>query len=176
MRCEIKTTAQLDAADKQALGILSAAVYPPRPVKSGNGPPTEWARPDWHFLVWLADAQLAAYAGALTRTGLCDGQSALIGGIGGVKTHPAQRGQGYASAAIRQAVDYLAQETAADFSLLVCRAELLGFYERFGFRHFLGDTFTRDNGARSLFTWNEVMTKPACAPDCQVLDLCGPPW
>lgn len=176
MRCEFKATSQLNDADRLALQGLSAAVYPPRPVKIDSGGPEAWARPDWHFLVWLADNRLAAYVGALARSCLCDGQKALIGGIGGVKTHPARRGKGYASAAIRLAIDYLERETRADFSLLVCREGLLGFYERFGFQHFRGDTFARQRGKRSLFTWNEVMTKPARAPDCQVLDLCGLPW
>ncbi len=178
MQLEIKATAQLNDDEAGALKALSAAVYPPKPDAAKNASPIKWARPQWSILLRDVDSQLVSYVGALTRLGLCDNQEILIGGIGGVKTHPAQRGKGYAKAGIQRATDFLRRELGVDFSLLVCRADLLTYYQRLGWSAFAGDTLVQQNGLKSIFTWNEVMVIPAgkALPSCRVLDLCGPPW
>ena len=178
MQWEIKATVQLNDDEAGALRALSAAVYPPEPGAAEKPSPIKWARPQWSLLLRDVDAQLVSYVGALTRLGLCDDQEILIGGIGGVKTHPAQRGKGYAEAGIRRATDFLRRELGVDFSLLVCRADLLTYYQRLGWSAFAGDTFVRQDGLKTIFTWNEVMLLPAgkALPPCQVLDLRGLPW
>ena len=88
MQLEIKATAQLNDDEAGALKALSAAVYPPKPDAAKNASPIKWARPQWSILLRDVDSQLVSYVGALTRLGLCDNQEILIGGIGGVKTHP----------------------------------------------------------------------------------------
>ncbi len=178
MQWEIKATARLNEDETAALKALSAAVYPPKPGAPKNPSPIKWARPQWSILLWDVDSQLVSYVGALTRLGFCDNQEILIGGIGGVKTHPAQRGKGYAKAGIQRATDFLRRELGVDFSLLVCRAALMTYYQRLGWSAFAGDALVRQNGEKTIFTWNEVMLIPArkALPACRVLDLCGLPW
>lgn len=178
MAWQIKASAQLLPADIQAIKALSAATYPPGRTATNPKLPKEWARPQWHALLWDEDGRLLTFVGALTTSVRCDGQPAFIGGIGGVKTHPAWRRRGHASAGIQLAIDFLRDEQAVDFTLLVCRQELIAWYQRFGFVHFTGDTMARQAGASELFTWNETMLLPGKTPTprCQTLDLCGPPW
>ena len=79
---------------------------------------------------------------------------------------------------IKQATDFLRRELGVDFSLLVCRADLMTYYQGLGWSAFAGDTPVRQNGSKTIFTWNKVMVKPAAKaePQCAMLDLCGLPW
>lgn len=178
MQLEIKATAQLNDDETRALKALSAAVYPPRPGAAKNPSPIKWARPQWSVLLRNADSQIVSYVGVLTRLGLCDHQECLIGGIGGVKTHPTQRGNGFASAGIQRATDFLRRELGVDFSLLVCHVDLMTYYQRLGWSAFAGDTLVRQDGISTRFTFNEVMVIAAAKaePQCAALDLCGLPW
>ncbi len=178
MPWRIQVTDQPGPDEAQSLDALQAAVFPPRPRAKSAALPAQWAPPQWHFLLWLDERELAAYAGVVTRFGICDGERALLGGLGGVKTHPAHRGKGYASAAIGQAVDFLTRQQGVDFSLLYCRADLLSFYGRFGFQRYSGDTLALQYGTKTVFRWHEAMIAAGrkALPKCQALDLCGLPW
>ncbi len=178
MRLEIKAATQLNDDETDALRALSLAAYPPKPSAAKNPSPIKWARPQWRILIREAEDQLVSHVGVLTRPGLGDDSEFLIGGIGGVMTHPTQRGRGYASAGIQRATDFLRRELGVDFSLLVCRAELMPYYQRLGWSAFAGDTLVRQDGAPAIFTFNEVMVRAAAKaePQCATLDLCGLPW
>lgn len=178
MRLEIIATARLSAEDAGALRALDAAVYPPTPRADKATSRQEWAAPKWSVMIRDAERQLVSHVGVLTRLGLCDGKEILIGGIGGVQTHPAQRGKGFAGAGIVRAIEFLQAEMAVELSLLFCGPRMLNYYQRFGFCSFAGDTLVRREGAQILFPRGEVMAKPALKawPGCAVLDLCGLPW
>ncbi len=178
MRLDIIETARLSDETVEALRALHAAVYPPTP-RADNAPSRqEWAPPQWSVMIRDLDQQLVSHVGVLTRLGLCDDKAILIGGIGGVKTHPSQRGKGYTGAGLRRAIEFLQGEMAVDMSLLFCGPRMRGYYQRFGFGSFLGDTLARQDGAKILFPRDEVMAKPAVEslPKCAALDLCGLPW
>ncbi len=178
MQLDFKATAQLNDDEAQALRALSAAVDPPQPGADQVTSRLGWAPLEWSILIRDEDNQLVSYAGALTRLGLCNGEQVLIGGIGGVETHPAQRRKGHAGAGIRRATDFLRRELGVDFSLLVCQTHLLSYYQRFGFSAFTGDTFMEQNGVTTAYTSSNVMVMPGkkALPSCKVLDLCGLPW
>ena len=95
-----------------------------------------------------------------------------------MKTHPQQRGKGYAGAAIRRATEFLCRARHVDFLLLFCREELLTYYNRFGFSLFARDTLVMQDGVKTIFTWNETMVMPGvkALPKCKALDLRGLPW
>ena len=178
MRLEIIATARLSAEDAGALRALNAAVYPPTPRADKATSRQEWAAPQWSVMIRDAQRQLVSHVGVLTRLGLCDGKELLIGGIGGVQTHPAQRRKGFAGAGIVRAIEFLQEELAVEMLLLFCGPSMLRYYQRFGFCSFAGDTFVRREGAQILFPRSEVMVKPAlkAVPGCAQLDLCGLPW
>jgi predicted acetyltransferase len=101
-----------------------------------------------------------------------------VGGIGGVKTHPASRGQGFAAAAIRHALDFFQDQGDVDFGLLVCEPYLVPFYKRLGWRRFPGELLVTQRRATVPFTFNLPMTTPVQRqePLTGKIDLLGPPW
>ncbi len=121
---------------------------------------------------------LVSYVGVLLREGLLDGEPVLIGGIGGVKTHPDSRGMGLAALGMEKATEWLVEAGQADFGLLVCQDELLDYYGRLDWKVFEGTLLTEQNGEKAEFTFNRVMTRDlqGAAPIDGVIDLLGPAW
>ena len=101
-----------------------------------------------------------------------------VGGIGGVKTHPASRGRGLATTAIQRALDFFHDRRDVDFGLLVCEPGLVPFYERLGWRSFPGELLVIQRQATVPFTFNLAMTTPVRLqePLSGTIDLMGPPW
>lgn len=178
MQLDIIAAAQLSNNEAEALEALHAEVYPPKPRAKRAPPSREWALPQWHIMIRDGNGQLVSHVGAVTRLCLCDGKEIPLGGIGGVMTHPAQRGKGYASVGIRRVIEFLRLDRQVNMSLLFCAPRLRSFYRRFGFRDFCAVTYVRQFGARTLFPPDEIMVKPArkSLPQCAALDLCGLPW
>lgn len=178
MRIEIIPKVNLSAAQTQALAALSRAVYPPSPdgIKPQN--PISWATTTWSVLVWDQAHQLVSHVGLLARQGRFTDCPVLIGGIGGVKTHPTARRRGYARAGIDHAIEFLCIEQAVDFSLLVCREELLPYYGRLGWHHFAGDLLVEQPPGIEKFVFNQPMVFEGNGrlPLNGVIDLCGMPW
>ena len=178
MRLELIAAAQLSDAERDALEALHAAVYPPKRRAVAAPATKKWARPQWHFLIHDEDHQLMSHVGAVSRTCLCDSTEIVIGGIGGVMTHPAQRGKGYAGAGIQRATKFLRDELQVDMSLLFCAPRMRQYYRRFGFSAFAGDTHVRQDGVKIRMPRNEVMVIAANKPlpSHAQLDLLGLPW
>lgn len=161
--------------DRERLSAMMAAVYPPKPE---GYPETarDWAPQQWRVLV-IADQELVAHVGVVVREAFVDGRPVLTGGVGGVATHPAHRRKGYAALGIGRALDFLL-ERDVQFALLVCRPELIGYYEGLGWRHFGGILEVTQFGEPETFTFNEVMVGDlrSAAPESGTIDLRGPPW
>jgi predicted acetyltransferase len=100
-----------------------------------------------------------------------------IGGIGGVKSHPSARGQGFASFAIQRALDFFRDEDVG-LGLLVSEPGLIPFYERLGWRRLDGTLFVTQRQVTMPFTFNVPMTVPIRLQDNLggTIDLLGPPW
>ncbi len=170
--------ADLTDADRTAVAALGAAVYPPAEHTNWPGRHLEWDTPEWCVRVHDGGGgALVSFAGVYLRDATLDGNPALIGGVGNVKTHPAARGRGFAADAVRRAAEFFDANGAA-FGLLVCRAELVAYYERLGWRPFAGRLVVRQRGEATDFTLNGVMTLAvrADAPAAGMIDLYGPPW
>lgn len=101
-----------------------------------------------------------------------------VGGIGGVKTHPASRGRGFATTAIQRALDFFREQGDVDFGLLVCEPDLVLFYERLGWRRFPGELLVTQRQATVPFTFNLAMTISILLQESLTgtIDLKGPPW
>jgi aminoglycoside 2'-N-acetyltransferase I len=170
--------ADLSEAERQALRSLSVAVYPPENFKDWPGRRIEWADAEWGVRVHDSDGRLVSYVGITVRDGQCDGRPMRIGGIGGVKTHPAARGRGLAVRAMQRADEFFRTQAGVDFALLVCEPRLLEYYGRLGWHPFNGSLMVRQHGASAEFTFNTVMTRAvrSVAPEQGVIDLLGPPW
>ncbi|MEX2138990.1 MAG: GNAT family N-acetyltransferase [Pirellulales bacterium] len=177
-RQQLDPVAYLSEPDREAIRLLSLAVYPPETLADWPGRHIEWSPPEWCVPLWNEDGTLVSYVGVHLRDALCEEHPVRIGGVGGVKTHPTARGRGLASLGVRRAVEFFGQQPNIDFALLVCEPRLLGFYSRLGWREFNGRLLVQQHGASAEFTFNRVMTHPirAEAPTVGVIDLRGPPW
>jgi GNAT superfamily N-acetyltransferase len=157
---------------------LTEAVYPPAETSDWPGQTLDWSRAEMGVRVVDPSGWLVSYVGVLTREGILDGEPVVIGGIGGVKTHPDARGLGYAALGMRRASEWFHEQPRVDFGLLVCEPGLLGYYSNLGWVPFNGTLLTTQGERTVEFTFNRVMTQPikSPAPESGVIDLQGPPW
>jgi GNAT superfamily N-acetyltransferase len=167
----LRATAELGKPETDELTAMKAAVYP-----NSSPPAREWAPREWGVFVRIEN-QLVSYTGIVIRDGTVDGTPATIGGIGGVATHPAHRGKGYASLGMARALDFMLGRNV-DFALLVCRDELLDYYSNLGWHRFTGRLLETQHGRPEVFTFNDVMVGDlnSPAPVKGTIDLKGPAW
>jgi aminoglycoside 2'-N-acetyltransferase I len=178
MRWELRRVADLTAGEQAAVRTLALAVHPPEVSATWPGRAIEWAAHQWAVVGWDAEGAALCYVGVVLRDARWDDRAVRVGGIGGVKTHPKFRGRGFATAAIRLALDFFHGQGDADFGLLVCEAGLVPFYERQGWRRFPGELLVTQRQATVPFTFNLAMTTPVRLqePLRGTIDLMGPPW
>ena len=178
MRWELRRVADLSVDEQAALRTLSLAVYPPEVSATWPGRAIEWAAPQWGIIGWDAEDAALCYVGVVLRDARWNDRAVRVGGIGGVKTHPASRGRGFATTAIQRALDFFREQGDVDFGLLVCEPDLVQFYDRLGWRRFPGDLFVIQRQATVPFTFNLAMTTPVRlqAPLTGTIDLMGAPW
>jgi aminoglycoside 2'-N-acetyltransferase I len=178
VRWETRPVAGLKADEQSALQTLSRAVYPPETAAAWPGRAIEWATHQGSVIGWGAGGDALCYVGVLVREARWNERVVKVGGIGGVKTHPASRGRGLATTAIQLALDSFRDQGDVDFGLLVCEPALVSFYERLGWRTFPGNLFVTQRHARMPFTFNLPMTIPMRLHALLggTIDLLGPPW
>jgi GNAT superfamily N-acetyltransferase len=177
MKWELHRAGDLTAGQRSALQVLSVAVYPPEVSAEWPGRVIEWTPAQWALVGWEDDVALC-HAGVVLREALLNGGPVKAGGIGGVKTHPDVRGRGFATTAMRLALDFFREQGDVDFGLLVCEPALVPVYERLGWHRFPGELLVRQRGATVPFTLNLPMTTPVrlSGPLAGNIDLQGPPW
>ena len=173
--CRMADLTEAELADRMALG---QAVYPPDVAAAWAGRHLEWSAPEWGVFVRGTDGALVSFVGIVVRPALRDGLPVRVGGICGVKTHPAARRQGFAGRAIGRAVEFFREQADVAFGLLVCEPHLLGYYGRLGWQEFSGRLLVTQRGEPSEFTFNRVMTLGvrSAGPTAGTVDLDGPPW
>jgi GNAT superfamily N-acetyltransferase len=178
MRRELRRVADLTEREQTALRTLALAVYPPEVSAAWPGRAIEWAAHLWAVVGWDAEGAALSYVGVILRDARWGDRPVRVGGIGGVKTHPASRGRGLATTAIRRALDFFHERGDVDFGLLVCEPGLVPFYERLGWRRFPGELLVAQRRATVPFTFNLTMTTPVRLeePLAGTIDLLGPPW
>jgi GNAT superfamily N-acetyltransferase len=174
----LRPMADVTDADRAELTALGQAVYPPEVAEAWHGRHLEWSSADWGVFVRSKDGALVSFVGVHLRDALCDGGPVRVGGIGGVKTHPAARRQGLASRAIGRAVEFFREQPDVAFGVLVCEPHLLAYYGRLGWQEFSGRLLIAQRGEPAVFTLAQVMVCPvrATAPTAGTIDLLGPPW
>ena len=178
MRWELRRVSDLTADEQAALRTLSLTVYPPEVAAAWPGRVIEWAPHQWGVIGWGTEGAALCYVGVILRDARWNDRAVRVGGVGGVKTHPACRGRGFAATAIRRALDFFRGQGDVDFGLLVCEPDLVPFYERQGWRRFPGNLFVTQLQATVSFTFNLPMTTPVRLeePLAGTIDLLGPPW
>lgn len=177
MRVEIKADRDLDSQERFALQQLREATYPPKVPAARLGRAIAWASAIWSVLVW-SDGALVSRVGMITRLAASNGLDLMVGGVGGIMTHPEQRGLGLATRATKEAVSYLISEHGVLFSLLFCRDELVPFYQRGGWQLFEGKVVVDQPQGPIEFRVNHAMVIAGVGdvPQSGVIDLRGYPW
>jgi len=178
MEVVLRLVADLTDDERAEVSALSRAVYPPEVSAAWPGRHWEWSTHQLAVFIRAADGELISYAGLVLRSALLDGRPVRIGGIGGVKTHPAARRQGCAAEAVRRAVACFHERADVAFGLLVCESHLIGYYGRLGWLVFGGRLLVTQRGAPVEFTLNRVMVcgVQEASPSAGTIDLAGPPW
>lgn len=178
MRWELRRIADLTAKEEAALQTLSLAVYPPEVAAAWPGRAIQWTPHQWGIVGWAAERAALCYVGIVLREAHWNDRAVKVGGIGGVKTHPASRRRGFATTAIRQALHFFQEQGDVDFGLLMCQPSLTIFYERLGWQGFSGDLFVTQRQTTVPFTVNLPMSTPIRLQDrlTGTIDLLGPPW
>lgn len=87
IRIEVKADRDLNHREHSALQALREATYPPETRAARPGQDITWAPPEWSALVWI-DGALVSRVGLITRFAAHDGVNLMVGGVGGVMTHP----------------------------------------------------------------------------------------
>lgn len=178
MQVSLARAADLTPADPDELRALATAVYPPDLFEPTDDGPVTWAPAQWSIRVRDDAGALVSHVGVLARDARVDGLPAQIGGVGGVKTHPAARGQGYAAAGLHEALRFFTDDLGVAFALLVCLPPTVPYYEGRGWRRFDGTLLVEQPGGTVRFTANLPMVRPirGAAPEGGTIDLCGYPW
>jgi len=155
---------------------LGDAVYPPEVRAGMPGMQRQWSYAEWGVRGWL-DGQLVVHVGAITREVTLDGRALTIAGIGGVKTHPDFRRQGFAGQCLDVANEFFDNQ-GVEFALLVCLPHLIEYYGRFGYQPFEGTMLVTQFGEPEVFSFNQPLVRSvkATAPVDGELNLYGPPW
>ncbi|MBC8170569.1 MAG: GNAT family N-acetyltransferase [Anaerolineae bacterium] len=136
--------------------------------------------PEHRLLVYDDSGQWLCTLEIHQRTIRVGGVEIQVGGIGGVLTLPAYRGQGYAERAMRRAVLFIRDELHLPFGILFCFPALADYYERLGWQRVTADPVYRDrSGAMRTFTDDMgtmfFETGSAGFPP-GLVDLNGHPW
>jgi aminoglycoside 2'-N-acetyltransferase I len=178
MRWELRRVADLTAEEQSALRTLSLAVYPPEVAAAWPGRAIEWTPHQWSVIGFGADGIALCHVGFILRDAHWNDRAVRVGGLGGVKTHPASRGRGFATTAIQRALEFFHKQGNVDFGLLVCEPSLMPFYERLGWLRFPGLLFMTQRQATVPFTFNLPMITPLRLRESLggKIDLLGPPW
>ncbi|HJQ76582.1 MAG TPA: GNAT family N-acetyltransferase [Acidimicrobiia bacterium] len=173
----LRSLVDLDEAQRTGIKALKEAVYPPEQYADDPVRSREWRTTQWCVLATDGEDTVASYTGMVIVEGEVDDEPVRIGGVGGIATHPDHRGRGLARNSIDIALEHMT-ENGADFALLVCRDQLVPYYESLGWRLFAGTTMNRQWGEAEVFTFNRVMVIDAAgrSPEDGIIDVAGPLW
>jgi predicted acetyltransferase len=137
-----------------------------------------WAHADHRVMVRedTAPHDLVCHVGLYTRRARWNDRDVTIGGIGGVATHPHKRKSGFATAAMRTAMQCFAREDK-DFAVLFCEPHNHAFYRNLGWHQFEGEVFAEQPGGRVRFDLMATFVYDLkLAPRGGTIDLRDLPW
>ena len=177
MKIELVMTDQISEMQKESLKQLRLAVYPAAILTTMIGKQYVLAPPQWSILVW-DEGELVSRVGLLTREIISNGEIKMIGGIGGVMTHPERQSKGIASDAMLEAARLFKEEFKVSYVLLFCTSRLVEFYKRLNWKPFQGIIYVEQLKGKTEYSVNKALVLDVweSAPVNGSLDLQGYPW
>jgi len=135
-----------------------------------------WSNSEW-FLLGKFAGRVVSIVGILYREIRVGDGVVIVGGVGGVATHPEFQRRGFAGMLMQRAGALMGDEGKVSFGLLNCAPERMRFYGSFGWQPLQASMFFYCHGERRLYN-GPVMILPISGepwPDGEV-DLMGGPW
>jgi predicted acetyltransferase len=170
MRIEIKSAQEWSQFEKARQDcVVTSALYA---YLTG----TKWASPDWAVMVW-EDEDMVTNVHIIERTALVAGQPVKIGGIGNIATKVEWRKRGYATSALKVAMDFLRDPLQVDFGLMIATEKVIPSYEKYGWKMIAQSMLIDQPDGRRAFSI-PILVLPVCKetwPEGPI-DLCGLPW
>jgi len=135
----------------------------------------EWSPTDW-IVMGLLDGVIVSQIFLLTREVDVAGQKILVGGLGGVATHPEYRRRGCAGLLL-QASERFFRSLSLPFGILVCAEEKKDYYAGFGWVEIANKTIFQNRGKDQVMEGVMMVLPLTDQPWPQgVLNLNGKPW
>jgi len=138
--------------------------------------PLKWAEPEWYVLAFN-NSELIGQIGVIDRLILVADKQIRVGGISGVIAKKELRKKGIGKIMMIEAVKVIKDKANTPYSLLLCRKEVSGFYEKLGWQiNDFPTTFEQPQGKMAFP--NLTMTyscEGALFPNGPI-DLNGLPW
>lgn len=139
-----------------------------------------WSNESEWMVIVTEGGQLVSALELICREVTINGQSTMMGGVGGVMTLPEFRKKGYASAAMRAANEFIQQKMDVPYALLVTGSELIPFYGSLGWQVIKNRVFYwQPDGKRYAFSDQTAIMVYVCGdnpfPEGEI-DLNGLPW
>ena len=125
MNIEIRQVETLTDAEKQQLFGWGEDIFG---VASLN---LSWRPKDLHFLLY-AEGLLVSHVGGLKNVVNINGESATVGGVGGVVTIREARKKGFARQLMQHTIKFFKREWEVDAGLLFCPQQMVAYYESLG--------------------------------------------
>ena len=170
MRIEIKSAqewSQFERARQDC--VVTSALY-----AYLNG--TKWADPDWSVMVW-EDEDMVSNVHIIQRTILVGDHPVKIGGVGNIATKVEWRQRGFATSALKVAMDFLSDPLQVDFGLMIATENVIQRYEKCGWKLISNTMLIEQPDGHRAFSI-PILILPVCRdtwPKGQI-DLCGLPW
>ena len=167
----VKAESALSETERQQIDAVCDQAF------ANNHTPYVWVpRSDWHVLINV-DGQCVSQVGIVERVASVAGQPVKLGGVGGVATSPQWQRRGLASAAMARAAEFMRDQLAVDFGLLVCDHDRVPMYSRLGWEVVPGPLVIDQPQGKVTFT-GVTMVLPCVETVWRlgIIDLCGLPW
>lgn len=176
IKCEIISSELITPEDKKLFDQISDLAFRDD-EKDPELRSVEWSpQMDWMGLGRLGE-ELVTILGLLKREILVGKRTILVYGIGGVATHPNWQKQGFSSALLNKAAQFMLENKEATFGLLICAEERRSFYGLAGWKYVADALFYFQSGNKRKLK-SVVMVLPILEQNWPQgeIDLCGLPW
>ena len=170
MRIETKAAAEMSQFEKARTDcVVTSSLYA---YHTGM----RWADPDWAVMVW-EDQELVSNVHIIERVIRVGDQAVRVGGIGNISTKVEWRKRGYASAALKVAMEFLVDPLKADFGLMTATETVRPIYEKLGWKMVASSLLMEQPDGKEPFNY-PVLILPVLARDWPAgpIDVCGLPW
>ncbi len=170
MRIETKAASQMSQFEKARTDcVVTSSLYA---YHTGM----HWADPDWAVMVW-EDEELVSNVHIIERVIRVGSRAVRVGGIGNISTKVEWRKRGYASAALKVAMEFLVNPLQAEFGLMTATEAVKPIYEKMGWTMVADSLLMEQPEGKQLFNY-PVLILPVIAQDWPAgpIDLCGLPW